>query len=100
MPPPAIRPPVLELLVLIVFLVSLGSVARVFLDWWGLVLLVGVFGVGIFVPLFLHSREDTETLETCVRIAGFVLVGGFLLRMVVILSSEQIYVIGSGVTGR
>jgi hypothetical protein len=28
-----------------------------------------------------------------------VLAGGFLLRMVVILASEQIYVIGSGVTG-
>jgi formate-dependent nitrite reductase membrane component NrfD len=91
---------ILELLVLIVFLVSLGSVARVFLDWWGLVLLVGVFGVGILVPLFLHSRQHAETIESCVRIAGLVLVGGFLLRIVVILSSEQIYVIGSGVTGR
>jgi formate-dependent nitrite reductase membrane component NrfD len=91
---------ILELLVLIIFLVSLGSVARVFLDWWGVVLLVGVFGVGILVPLFLHSREDAETIESCVRIAGLVLVGGFVLRIVMILSSEQIYVIGSGVTGR
>jgi protein NrfD len=90
---------ILELLVLIVFLVSLGSVARVFLDWWGLVLLVGVFGVGILVPLFLHSREGAETIESCVRIAVLVLVGGFLLRMLVLLSSEQIHVIGSGVSG-
>jgi len=91
---------ILELLVLIVFLVSLGSVARVFLDWWGLVLLLGVFGVGIVLPLFLHSREGAERLESCVPIARLVLLGGFLLRMVVLFSSEQIHVIGSGVTGR
>jgi len=91
---------ILELLVLIVFLLSLGSVARVFLDWWGLVLLVGVFGVGILVPLFLHSREGTQTIASCVRIAWPVLAGGFLLRMVLLLSSNQIHVVGSGVTGR
>jgi protein NrfD len=91
---------ILELLVLIVFLLSLGSVARVFLDWWGLVLLVGVFGVGILLPLFLHSRERAQTIESCVRIAWPVLLGGFLLRMVLLLSSDQIHVIGSGVAGR
>jgi protein NrfD len=93
---------ILELVVLIAFIVSLGSVARVFLDWWGLALLVGVFGVGIFLPLFLHSREreGAEKIESCVRIAVLVLVGGFLLRIITILSSEQIYVVGSGVTGR
>jgi protein NrfD len=90
---------ILELVVLIVFLISLGSVARVFLNWWGLVLLVGVIGLGILAPLYLHPREGEENLETCVRIAGLVLVGGFLLRMVVLLSSEQIHVIGSGVAG-
>jgi protein NrfD len=91
---------ILELVVLIVFLISLGSVARVFLDWWGLVLLVGVVGVGILLPLFLHPKHGAEDLESCVRIAGFVLVGGFLLRTVVLLSSAEIHVIGSGVTGR
>jgi protein NrfD len=90
---------ILELVVLVVFLISLGPVARVFLNWWGLVLVVGVVGVGILVPLFLHSKQGAEDLESCVRIAGLVLVGGFLLRMVVLLSSDQIHVIGSGVTG-
>ena len=87
---------ILELVVLIAFLVSLGSVARVFLDLWGLVLLVGVVGVGILLPLVLHRRE--ESLESCMRIGVLVLVGGFLLRMAMLLSSEQIHVIGSGVT--
>jgi formate-dependent nitrite reductase membrane component NrfD len=91
---------VLELLVLIAFLISLGSVARVFLGWWGLVLLIGVLGVGILAPLFLHTRRGAETIEACVQRAAMVLVGGFLLRAVVLLSSAEIHVIGSGVTGR
>jgi protein NrfD len=91
---------ILELVVLIIFLISLGSVARVFLDWWGLVLLVGVFGIGILLPLFLHNREGAQTVQSCVRIAVPVLVGGLLLRIVVLLSSDQIHVIGAGVTGR
>jgi formate-dependent nitrite reductase membrane component NrfD len=90
---------ILELVVLIVFLISLGSVARVFLDWWGLLLLVGVVGVGMLLPLFLHPKHGAEDLKSCVRIAVLVLVGGFLLRTVMLLSSEQIHVIGSGVTG-
>jgi protein NrfD len=90
---------VLELVVLIAFLISLGSVARVFLDWWGLVLLLGVVGVGILVPLFLHSRHGAETVESCVQRAWLVLMGGFLLRVVVLLSSAEIHVLGSGVIG-
>jgi len=35
-----------------------------------------------------------------VRSATLVLIGGFLLRMVVLLSSDQIHVIGHGVTGQ
>jgi hypothetical protein len=31
--------------------------------------------------------------------ASLVLLGGLLLRMVIVLSSEQIHVLGSGVTG-
>jgi protein NrfD len=88
---------ILELLVLIVFLVSLGSVARVFLSWWGALLLVGVVGAGILVPL-LERGHRVPTLRHLVRNASLVLLGGFLLRVVVLLSSNQIHVIGSGVT--
>src|SRR3954447_15589991 len=41
---------VLELLVLIAFLISLGSVVRVYISWWGALLLVGVIGGGIILP--------------------------------------------------
>lgn len=86
----------LELVVLIAFLVSLGSVARVFLSWWGLMLLVGVIGVGIVAPLlFVSHRAETRHL---VRGASLVLVGGLLLRVVVLFSSNAIQVMGSGVS--
>jgi protein NrfD len=89
----------LELVVLIVFLISLGSVARVFLGWWGLVLLLGVLGIGILLPLFLGLRERLHTPRELIRSASLVLLGGLLLRIVVLLSSNQIHVLGSGVTG-
>jgi formate-dependent nitrite reductase membrane component NrfD len=89
----------LELVVLIVFLVSLGSVARAFLSIWGVLLLVGVVGVGILTPLILERKDRTHGRRELVRSASLVLVGGFLLRVVVLLSSEQIHVVGSGVTG-
>jgi protein NrfD len=90
---------ILELVVLIGFLVSLGSVAQIFLSWWGALLLIGVVGAGILWPL-LMERGHVHAPRQLVRSASLVLLGGFLLRVVVLLSSEQIHVIGSGVTGR
>ncbi len=90
---------ILELLVLIAFLISLGSVARVYLSWWGALLLIGVVGVGILWPLF-KERGEAHAPRQLIQGASLVLVGGFLLRMVVLFSSEQIHVVGSGVTGR
>lgn len=91
---------VLELLVLILFLVSLGSVARVFLSWWGLVLLVGVIGIGILAPLLLLGRKaDFHAPPHLIRSATLVLVGGLLLRVVVFLSSNDVHVLGTRVTG-
>ena len=90
---------ILELVVLIGFLVSLGSVAQVFLSWWGALLLIGVVGAGILWPLMME-RGQVHAPRQLVRSASLVLLGGLLLRMVVLLSSEQIHVIGSGVTGR
>jgi formate-dependent nitrite reductase membrane component NrfD len=90
---------VLELLVLIAFLITLGSVARAFLSWWGVLLLLGVVGAGIVVPLFLERVRRLRSAQHLVRSASLVLLGGFLLRVVVLLSSAEIHVLGSGVTG-
>ena len=81
---------VLELLALIAFVISLGQVARVLIGAWGGLLLLGVVGLGILAPLVLP--------EPHVRAARLVLIGGFLLRAVVLLASAPIHVEGSGVT--
>ena len=47
---------------------------------WGLLLVVGVIGAGIVAPLRLHA--------TPARAARLVLLGGFLLRLIVLLASE------------
>ncbi len=73
---------VAELLVLVLFLASLGSVNRVWVSFWGLVLLVGVIGFGILAPLRMHARPA--------QAARLVLLGGFLLRIATMLASEGI----------
>ena len=79
----------LELVVLIAVMVSLGPAVRGWLNVWGLLLLV-VIVVGMIAPLVLgwrHRRLPNTNLAT---VATLVLVGGFLLRVVVIFSSEVI----------
>src|SRR5205823_3317864 len=76
---------VVELLILVAFLVSLGSVNRVWVSFWGLLLLVGVVGLGILAPLRLHAKR-----RPVADAAWLVLVGGFLLRLATMLASEGI----------
>jgi formate-dependent nitrite reductase membrane component NrfD len=85
---------VLELIAVVALIASLGTVARVWLSAWGALLLVGVVGLGILVPLALHWRPQWvgRGLGTPVA-AALVLLGGFLLRMVVVLSSEGLGVV-------
>jgi formate-dependent nitrite reductase membrane component NrfD len=80
---------VLELLTLIALVVSLGSLARLWLNSWGLLLVLGVVGAGIVVPFLLYRRSPSSRLATATA-AVLVLVGGFLLRVVIILASERI----------
>jgi formate-dependent nitrite reductase membrane component NrfD len=80
---------VLELLALIALVASLGSVARLWLNAWGVLLVVGVVVVGILIPLVLHWRPRAVGGLTTPAAAILVLVGGFLLRVVIVLSSER-----------
>jgi formate-dependent nitrite reductase membrane component NrfD len=82
---------VLELVALIALLASLGSMLQAWLNAWGALLLVGVILLGIVVPLALYwrPRPMRPGLRTAVA-ALLVLVGGFIFRVVVILSSEGI----------
>jgi formate-dependent nitrite reductase membrane component NrfD len=79
----------LELVAMIALLASLGSMLRQWLDAWGLLLFVGVIVVGIVIPLLLYwrPRRLRPSLRPALS-ALLVLVGGFIFRMVVILSAD------------
>jgi formate-dependent nitrite reductase membrane component NrfD len=79
----------LELIVLMALLASLGPVLRAWLNIWGAVLIVGVIIPGIAVPLVAAFRPKYVRLHTT-TVALLVLVSGFLLRLVVVLSSEMV----------
>ncbi len=84
----------LELLVLIAAIVSLasffGSVSAAWLAGWGALLIIGVLVLGILVPLVLYARPRMLGGNSGVLAAILVLVGSFLLRTVVVMSSETI----------
>jgi len=89
-----------ELILLVVFVISLGSVAKVWLSFWGLLLLVGVVWTGILWPLVLHSRPAGSGGGTGFRNpALMVLLGGFLLRLTVLLASNSIALHGVATGG-
>jgi formate-dependent nitrite reductase membrane component NrfD len=80
---------ILELIALVALIASLGSLARVWLNAWGALLLVGVVILGILVPLFLHWRRRAGGSRLSTPAAAvLVLVGGFVLRVVIVLSSD------------
>jgi len=80
----------LELLVLVAVIVTLGPALRGWLNAWGLLLLFGVIIPGLIAPLVLSWRHRRLPEANMAGIAALVLIGGFLLRVVVIFSSETI----------
>jgi protein NrfD len=80
---------VLEFLALIALVISLGSVARVWLSGWGGLLAGGALA-GILFPLALHARTHLLGRLSVPAGAVLVLLGGFLMRMVIVLSSEGV----------
>ena len=81
---------ILEFLVLIAVVISLGPVARAWLNAWGLLLFLGVIVVGMLIPLALYWRRDWLGDRNMTTAAALVLVGGFILRMVIVFSAEGI----------
>ena len=81
---------VLELVALVALVASLGVVARAWLSAWGGLLVVGVVGAGIVVPLVLHGRGRGSAMRHGALASLLVLLGGFLLRVVVIFSAEGV----------
>jgi formate-dependent nitrite reductase membrane component NrfD len=79
---------VFELLALIALVISLGSLAKLWLNVWGALLIVGVVIVGIVLPLLMHLRSPRVTSVRVALESFLVLVGGFVFRVVIVLSSE------------
>ena len=85
---------VFELIALAALVASLGAAARGWLNVWGVLLGVGVVGLGIVLPLLLHLRVWSLRAGYAAPLAAvLVLVGGLLLRVIVVLSSESIQVL-------
>ena len=84
-----------ELVLIAIFLLSLGEVARVWLSWRGLLLVLFVIMLGILLPLVLHFRpawvNERWRSRRLVTASVLVLIGGFFLRLVTLLSSETIH---------
>jgi protein NrfD len=80
---------VLELLVLIAVVASLGPVLRAWLNVWG-VLLAIVILLGMVAPLTLSWRARRAQELNLATAAVLVLVAGFLLRVVIVFSSGAV----------
>jgi formate-dependent nitrite reductase membrane component NrfD len=81
---------VMELIAIVLVVVTLGAVARVWVSAWGLLLLVGVVLIGLLVPLLLRWQPRLLGGLSMPAAATLALVGGFILRAVVVLSSEAL----------
>jgi formate-dependent nitrite reductase membrane component NrfD len=79
----------MELLVIVAVLVSLGPALGGWLNAWGVLLLI-VIGLGIIAPLVLSWRARRPRELNVATVAVLVLLGGFLLRVVIVFSSEAI----------
>jgi protein NrfD len=80
----------LELIVLIALMISLGPVFRAWVNAWGLLLFFGVIVVGMLLPLALHWRRQWLGERNVTAAAALVLVGGFILRLVIVFSAQQV----------
>jgi len=76
----------LEFIALVAVVITLGAAARAWLNAWGLLLFFGVVVVGMALPLLLRRRPGQFAAEAVLAI-----VGGFVLRVVIVLSSESIH---------
>lgn len=86
---------VLELALLITFIVSLGTSARVFAGVWGVMLAIVAVG-GVLWPLVMEVRQPGSALVRA-RAAMLILLGGLLLRVTVVFSSSAIHTAGTTV---
>jgi formate-dependent nitrite reductase membrane component NrfD len=79
----------IELLVVIAVMVSLGPVLRAWLNAWGALLVITI-ALGMVAPLVLSWRRRGVSDTNMRTAAVLVLVGGLLLRLVVVFSAQSV----------
>ena len=79
----------MELVILLALVVSLGPVARAWVNAWGVLLLVVVI-LGNITPLVLSWRHRRLPDRNAAAVAVLVLLGGLLLRFIIVFSSESV----------
>ena len=79
----------LEFIVLIALMISLGPVFRAWVNAWGLLLFFGVI-VGMLIPLALYWRRQWLGDRNVITAAALVLIGGFILRLVIVFSAQGV----------
>jgi formate-dependent nitrite reductase membrane component NrfD len=83
----------LELVMLAIFLVSLGGLAgRLIGSVYGLLLLVVTTALGLVAPLLLRLRPQLLGARAPLVAASLVLVGGFALRYSILMAGQYIFV--------
>jgi len=85
----------LELVLLVAFVISLGGLAPVFLfSGYGVLLLNGTLLGGVLIPLFLQWRPRLLGSNGILLAAVLVLVGGFILRYAIVMAGQYVSVAG------
>src|SRR5439155_26661080 len=82
---------VMELVVLAIFLLSLGGLfLPVMVTWQGIVLVIGTLILGLLLPLILHARAELPNSQRVVIAARLSLVGGFVLRYAMLTAPAEL----------
>jgi protein NrfD len=85
----------LEALAIVALIASLGSVARVWLSVWGVLLVISV-ALGIVIPFAMLWRSAAARARPSAAAALLVLLGGLMFRAVIVLSSDMVHVTWRG----
>ncbi|HEX6511406.1 MAG TPA: NrfD/PsrC family molybdoenzyme membrane anchor subunit [Chloroflexota bacterium] len=81
----------IELVIIVAFLATLGSLgSRFIFSAWGALLILGVAVLGNIGPLIIHWRGRAASLQAVSYGAVLALVGGFLLRIAIILGGQSL----------
>ena len=78
----------LEFIVLTALMLSLGSLVRAWLNIWGVFLFFGVIVGGMLIPSAIYWRSKRAGGHAMIAATVLVLVGGFILRMVIVFSGQ------------